>query len=135
MSLGVGLCQLVKNLWYTVCTSSARCTSLERSQQLDIRTNLKTAKGRGSSNSSAHSRMRSLPPSTPSRDKVQKKVRQIKKFATSFYICEVRKLIISSENCSFRTLISLARSISKQYRCKFIFGLYIVAIYVSRFTN
>ena len=40
MSLGVGLCQLVKNLWYTVCTSSSRCTSLERSQQLDIRTKL-----------------------------------------------------------------------------------------------
>ena len=45
---------------------------------------------------------------------------------SSFYISNVRKLIVSSENCSFRTLISFARSISKQYRCKFIFRLQIV---------
>ena len=40
-----------------------------------------------------------------------------------------------SENCSFQTLISLARSISKQYRCKFIFGLQIVCEYVYKFAQ
>ena len=45
---------------------------------------------------------------------------------SSFYISKVRKLIVSSEICSFRTLTSLTCSIAKRYRSKFIFGLQIV---------
>ena len=62
MSLGVCLCQLVKNLWCTVCTSSFTVYNnffpMEWSQQLDIQP--KSEWGRGSSNNSTHSRMRSF---------------------------------------------------------------------------